>query len=217
MISASGISVRMMYSMRNWSLPLPVQPCPNAFAPSSFAFSTAFRAISGRAMLVEIGIALIVAVGAHGGPAEMLDEHLFGVHRVVFGARAHGALLRLLDIFGGLPDIDRHRDDMVEAVLFPHQRDADGSVQSAGIDQNDLLHLSLIFPSVYCVDPHSEPEHQGEQRFLRVQPVFGLIQDDGLVGVHHFGRDLFARGAQAGSAGRWHPALACASSSALIW
>ena len=35
--------------------PFPVQPCEYAWAPMRFATSTAFKAISGRAMDVEIG------------------------------------------------------------------------------------------------------------------------------------------------------------------
>ena len=50
-----GLSARIVTSNLIWSFPLPVQPCEIAVAPSLFATSTAFAAISGRARAVASG------------------------------------------------------------------------------------------------------------------------------------------------------------------
>ena len=47
-----GLRAIMVSSKRTWSLPLPVQPCAMASAPSFSAISTIFLAIKGRAMEV---------------------------------------------------------------------------------------------------------------------------------------------------------------------
>ena len=107
-------------------------------------------------------------------------------------------LARLLfqagQLIAALPDIAAHRDHFA-AVVFLQPRNDDGCIQAARIGERHFLgfgHKVSIVSELQAQPSHPRPapapdsaqQHQ-QQRFLRVQPVLGLIENHRARRFHH--------------------------------
>ena len=151
---SSGSCALKESSKRSWSLPLPVQPCTTASAPSSSASSATACAITGRRERGdERVLALVERVRLDRPRALLFGEGGLPVDEDdVVGAGGAAALDRRLEI-ELLADVDEHGDDLVVAVpvlLQPADDAARVEAAREGDDSNPAHLHSMHTERISC-------------------------------------------------------------------
>src|ERR1700693_4290230 len=132
--SRSGARAAVVTSNRTWSLPLPVQPCAMAVAPSRRATSTIIAAISGRPSAVASGYSFsYTAPACREGHTKSWRKGArpsatYAAAEPIFYARAWCLLL---------PKIDVERDHVPAEIFQPPDRHR--RVEAARVGEHELL------------------------------------------------------------------------------
>jgi hypothetical protein len=141
------------------------------------------RARDGRAEEIR---ALVHRVGAQHGEDEVADELLAEILDVHAGGAGAQGLLADGDQLLPLPEVGAVRDHVALVRLDEPAKDH-GGIEASGVCQHDLpgflAHVRLLVAAQEVED----------DRFLRVEPVLGLIEDHALRPVEHGIGDLLPR------------------------
>ena len=137
----------------------------------------------------EVILAFVDGASLHHREDEVAGE--FGLKVVdvkLGGAGLHGLLLKALELVF-LADVGAERDHLgVVLVLDPGKED--GGVEATGVGQDDFLLLAHVSGMEKSAAVRGEVREDG---LLHVQTVLGLVEDDALLALEHFGGDFLAR------------------------
>src|ERR1700722_19261394 len=143
----------------------------------------------------------VYRAGAQRGPDILGNEFfakIFDICRT--GSGGQSFLARGFQIFL-LPQIADHGDDFAAIVVFLQPGNNDGGIQTSGIGQHNFLRQRHISSNGYGdSDLLRENESTAAQlieqrqqnRFLHVQAIFGLLENDRTRRIHNVSRDLSA-------------------------